>query len=954
MTTTIAVDALGRTVSETQPLTASTSATTGFGYDAAGNQTRLTDANNNKTISGYNAWNLLESVLEPTTPQHSAVSNRTWTTTYDALHRPTKIAQPGGVVRNRVYDVLGNLTNETGTGTAVSTDARELGYDLEGRITSAKAGTGNNTYTYDDRGNLLTMAGPSGTASHTYDDNGRLSSRTDAAGTSSFTYTPTGNLLTAADPRTGTTATYGYDNAGRMTSVGYGTGNGSRAYTWDDLDRMLTDKVKNAAGADTASISYGYDDADRLTSKTTSGTAGAASNTYAHDLAGRLTSWTSGSTTTAYTWDKNGNRLTAGSTSYTYNQRNRLVTAGSTAYDFTARGTLEGTTTGGVTTQYRADAFDRLVVDGTRNYGYDSLDRRIGTGVSYSSMGNDLAADGTATYSRLPSGDLLGLTQGAASGLAFTDRHTDLVGTYTAAGAISDSAAYDPFGSVQARTGPAHPLGYQSEWTDDVTGRVNMAARWYNPGTGTFYARDDITGPSGPGAVGHNRYTYGNASPMNYTDPSGHLGHCAGPVALTAPAPPVAAAVGAICTTATILVLVSRIEKSNLVRSLGPMPQPKPILPNQHGGPDSLSDVPGCRTVGCGSKKQNSNPVSVVPAGAGGGAPPNRPPKSRVSTAAPGGGGGGSNGAAAAATRAAQAARVLLKALTPVVKPPSGPTLAPSVLTLIADAGTIVASVVSGQTALQGALPGSTDEPQPGPGAGGGGSTGTTGGTDENRGRCTHNWQVYGPRQPIVHNGLDDNRSTMAVACVVSVNTDDRVDRRLELPGLDTSGTSRMARCHLIAHKLNGSNTDIANFVPCGQDLTNNSWGYWKFEYKVVKQVRDHNNPVHMTVVPVYADANNPVPTAIVATAVGNDNKWVCTVSIPNVNKAKAAAHGITFKGWLIWSVRSVGPARRTTCRTGRSRSGCSGSRCPTTTSSCSPSCLREIMRVQCCWRRLR
>ncbi|MFF5974046.1 RHS repeat-associated core domain-containing protein, partial [Streptomyces sp. NPDC012769] len=64
-------------------------------------------------------------------------------------------------------------------------------------------------------------------------------------------------------------------------------------------------------------------------------------------------------------------------------------------------------------------------------------------------------------------------------------------------------------------------VGYQSGWTDSSTGEVNMAARWYQPGTGGFTSRDTWQLDPNP-SVQANRYTYGNASPMNGIDPSGH------------------------------------------------------------------------------------------------------------------------------------------------------------------------------------------------------------------------------------------------------------------------------------------------------------------------------------------------------------------------------------------------------------------------------------------------
>jgi RHS repeat-associated protein len=148
--------------------------------------------------------------------------------------------------------------------------------------------------------------------------------------------------------------------------------------------------------------------------------------------------------------------------------------------------------------------------------------RRTGAGFAYSDLGNTLAADGTGSYSRLPGGELLGLTQNGTSALAYTD----LVGTYTAAGAVSSSASYTPHGEVIGRTGATHALGYESGWTDPATGRVNRAARWYTPGTGTFTSRDDISGPSGPGHSAYNRYGYTAGNPLNLTDPTGHYGQC--------------------------------------------------------------------------------------------------------------------------------------------------------------------------------------------------------------------------------------------------------------------------------------------------------------------------------------------------------------------------------------------------------------------------------------------
>ncbi|MBB6352248.1 RHS repeat-associated protein [Nonomuraea muscovyensis] len=122
---------------------------------------------------------------------------------------------------------------------------------------------------------------------------------------------------------------------------------------------------------------------------------------------------------------------------------------------------------------------------------------------------------------RDPFGGLLGQQEGTNPALAtLTDLHGDLVATYTST-ALATSTAHDPFGTVTAQTGTKTNLGYRGEYTDPDTGKVNMHARWYQPGTGTFTSRDTATLTPNP-SVQANRYTYANASPLTGIDPTGH------------------------------------------------------------------------------------------------------------------------------------------------------------------------------------------------------------------------------------------------------------------------------------------------------------------------------------------------------------------------------------------------------------------------------------------------
>ncbi|MEV7439461.1 LamG-like jellyroll fold domain-containing protein [Streptomyces griseoviridis] len=535
--TTYAYDALGRMTTQTEPVTASKKITTTFGYDAAGNQTRLTDGRGNATVYSFNSWGLPESTVEPATTAHPSPADRTWTLAYDQAGQDITEFLPGSVERHRTYDGLGRLTRETGTGAEATTTDRTLAYDLAGRITAIGTADGltRDTYTYNDRGQLLTTDGPGGEAAYTYSADGQMTLRDTPTGTTEYGYDTTGRLDWLWDSLTGNDIWYDFDAAGRPTLEQYAskpdgstayTPTGKRTYGYDALGRLSSDSVTDMVTDTTvASTAYGYDLDDNPTSKTTTGTAGAGTNTYSYDYAHRMTSWTKTGTTTAYEWDDAGNRTKAGTTTTTYDARNRQLTEGTTTYSYTPRGTLASTTANATTRTLTSDAFERRITDDDTTYTYDSLDRVQTRGpatFTYDGGSNNLTDDGTTHYNRTPDGALLSMQTGATSQWTLTDQHTDLVAGLTPDGRqLSNSTAYDPFGQKTATDGTTPALGYQSGWTDPATGDVNMAARWYQPGTSTFASRDTWQLTPKPSANA-NRYGYAAGNPLLRTDPSGH------------------------------------------------------------------------------------------------------------------------------------------------------------------------------------------------------------------------------------------------------------------------------------------------------------------------------------------------------------------------------------------------------------------------------------------------
>ncbi|MEW1870412.1 LamG-like jellyroll fold domain-containing protein [Streptomyces caelestis] len=532
-TTRYAYDALGRLTRQTEPVTDTESLTTSFGYDAAGHRTRYTDGRGNSTHYTFNTLGLAESVIEPATAADPDAADRTWTTAYDAAGQAIRATAPGGVTRDRVYDHTGRLIEETGTGAEAATADRSYGYDAAGRLTSAGTPDGDNTYTYNDRGLLLSAEGPSGEASYAYDDDGLLTSRTDATGTALFTYTRQ-QLSTAKDSLTGTGQSYAYDTSGMLRRVSYGAGQ-SRTYGYDDLGRIDTDTLTNDAGRAVTSIDYGYDDNDHLTSKKVTG-SNAADNTYGYDQAGRLTSWTADGDTTTYAWDASGNRTREGDKTAVYDERNRVRSDGDYTYTYSARGTLASRTSSGLTEDFAFDAFDRLLQAGDVSYAYDSLDRvdsRNGTDFTYAGLSPDPVGDGASSYGRGPLDELMSVSEKGTAQLVLTDSHGDVVGDFDAADGdlteLAGSTTYSPFGEELADegtgSGVSGELGYQGDYTDPDTGQVNMGARWYDSGTGTFDSRDSVDYAGGASILA-NRYTYGAGAPLDYVDADGHWPSC--------------------------------------------------------------------------------------------------------------------------------------------------------------------------------------------------------------------------------------------------------------------------------------------------------------------------------------------------------------------------------------------------------------------------------------------
>jgi RHS repeat-associated protein len=559
--TTYTVDAANRITRVTQPVGGQANITIDLGYDVLGHQVRTRDGLGADTWKTYNSWGLPERVVEASTSRDPALADRSWLTGYDADGRTVQQTQPGGTTVTAEYDAAGRLTAEHGRGAAgsgvVNAD-RTFTYDLDDRLTIARAGTASpESFTWDGRGLLVASTGPDGTDRFGYDGDGLRTSQGGAWGSTSFSRNTAGQVATMTDPRLATPVTWSYDPAsGDLGSRSNATG--TTSWTYDGLRRVSTVVTRNTAGATVQDVRYQYDGDDNVTSSY-SPTDLDHGGAYTYDLANRMTAWqprmADGSlaprASAWYSWDAVNNLRdqSIGVTwdGRTYDARGRIERATSdddyqnttTTVDVDPAGQV-ASMSGATSRSLDWDAFGQLLEDEQSTYTYDALgrlDTRNDAAFYYTGLDRDAwSAPSTQTGTseqalRDPSGTIVASVGAFGSRLALSNAHQDqiaglLISGSGNAGSLVAPTYRDPFGQTYTASGAGpdqrSTFGYQSDWTDPSTGMVNMDARWYDPSLGVFYSRDSVDRPiTGPAAL--NRYGYADGNPVSDIDPTGHF-----------------------------------------------------------------------------------------------------------------------------------------------------------------------------------------------------------------------------------------------------------------------------------------------------------------------------------------------------------------------------------------------------------------------------------------------
>lgn len=340
---------------------------------------------------------------------------------------------------------------------------------------------------------------------------------TNASNTVLYSYTTTGTddseKINASSVKyngsTSLSSSYSYDDNGNVLTKSYGE-NTSITNTYDSKDKITSTTY---AGKTT---NYTYDSNGQLLS--------ANDDTYAYDSRGNLTSKTESGTTTTFTYstggwkdqlvsvngvdltyDDNGNVLTYGNKEYTWNSGRNLesIVDGDKKYSYTydETGIRTSKTVNGVTTYFNTkDGVILSQTDGTNTWYFQ-----------YDTNGSPLGfvLNGTQYFY---------ITNQMGDVLAITDTEGSIVGDYE----------YDAWGKVlTADTDIAeqNPIRYRGYYYDNETGYYYLQSRYYDSNICRFINADipEIAKISKSISSGLNTFAYCNNEPINTSDPTGHF-----------------------------------------------------------------------------------------------------------------------------------------------------------------------------------------------------------------------------------------------------------------------------------------------------------------------------------------------------------------------------------------------------------------------------------------------
>jgi RHS repeat-associated protein len=373
-------------------------------------------------------------------------------------------------------------------------------YDIEGKATSVNYPS---TYSYNPSGQLVTTPGPKYT--YSFDSMDRPTGLTDQSNNtdvSNVTYNAANQLLGLN--YLGIAETRQYNNLNQMTNLTAGSLiNITYTFPAGANDGKISQQT-NAISAET--VTYQYDSLNRLLSATSSQSW---SETYGYDGFGNLQSKTptGGAPTLSQavnaatnqivgvTYDANGNQLSGG---YGYDAENRMATATGIQYGYDSRNkrVWSGLTSGSSVTQT------------VYFYGVDG--QRLGI-YSFTTPPSEGGSPQLSALSKSLAVYFGGKRVGTVTNGATANFTQDRLGS---------NGTYYPYGEARGQE-TQDDVGFATYTQDSATGLDYADQRYYASNFGRFMSPDRHGPRNGRKPLRWNRYTYVLGDPINLRDKSG-------------------------------------------------------------------------------------------------------------------------------------------------------------------------------------------------------------------------------------------------------------------------------------------------------------------------------------------------------------------------------------------------------------------------------------------------
>ncbi|WP_327404471.1 polymorphic toxin-type HINT domain-containing protein [Streptomyces sp. NBC_01288] len=514
-------------------------------YDGFGRETETHDGDASGTLLTMHVWDPsgFKGQLSTATRYVGGASGYAYTTTYsqyDALYRARRTTV--------------TIPDSEGTGLKGSYQTN-VGYNIDGTVASVG---------YPAAGSLTAEA-----VTPVYDD--VLRPKT-LSGSGGLTY-----VTNTVYSYTGKAMQYTYKAAGAAKTDIY------NAYEWGTQRLHSSSVYRDGMAGTDKSATYGYDEAGNITSLSDVSRDGTDNQCYTYDYLGRLTdAWAQNTTTCAttpsasvlggpapywqsYTYDLSGNRLTetqhdaTGDTAkdvkrgykypaaggkqphiltqvdttgpngvsqdgYTYdsagNTQTRTLSGDKQTLTWDAEGHLAQVSkpdgSGGTkTTSYVYDA------DGNRLITHTDTDTTLYLGGTQITLAKNATTPKATRYYDLGDGNQAIRTDDNKLSFLIGDHHGTSELAINATDLTLQQRRSTPFGAARGKAPTNWPgdKGFVGGTQDTSTGLTHLGARDYDPATGRFLSADPVLDAADPQQI--NGYSYSNNSPVTRSDPTG-------------------------------------------------------------------------------------------------------------------------------------------------------------------------------------------------------------------------------------------------------------------------------------------------------------------------------------------------------------------------------------------------------------------------------------------------